>query len=254
MDPRVRLLVTMVLSCIALASRTGQEIILLFLFVAAVFSLSRTGPGTAWSGFRPFFYLLLFTVLLQLFLTPGRPIPWLPAPIPTVTYEGFLLALIVLSRLSAVILLSTHLVTTTSPLELSRSLGWSLGPGRRIGLPVDDLVLMLNLGFQFFPILLEESYNLRLALESRGISLRHHRFSYRLQALSAWVLALLTAAMERARRLALALEAKNYGQVGGLRLRFPAWRRESTAGLFLTAIGILCWSLLRLSTPADLFP
>jgi len=52
-------------------------------------------------------------------------------------------------------------------------------------------------------------------------------------------LALLTAAMERARRLALALEAKNYGQTGGLRLRFTAWSRESTGGLCLAAAGIL---------------
>lgn len=250
-DPRVRLLGTLVLSCLALASRSWVEIFLVYLFLAVLYALSRTGVRTAWSGFRPFFFLLLFTALLQLFLTPGRPLPLAGA---WISHEGLLLSLIVLLRLSAVILLSTHLISTTSPLELSRSLGWLISPGCRFGLPVADLVLLLNLGFQFFPLLLEESLNLRLALESRGISLRHPRLSFRFQALAAWILALLSAVLERSHRLALALEAKNFGHQERLRLRFAPWKPESSAGITLTLLCVVVWSGVRLSLPGRALP
>ncbi|MDB4285281.1 energy-coupling factor transporter transmembrane protein EcfT [bacterium] len=247
-DPRVRLLATMVLSCLALASRTWTELALVFLALTTVYGLSRTRWRTAWSGFRSFFFLLLFTAFLQLFLTPGKPLPGFSTSGGlTITYEGLRLSVLLLLRLSAVILLSTHLVATTSPLELSRSLGWFFLPGGRLGLPVGDLVLLFNLGFQFFPLLLEESQSLRLALESRGISLRHPRLSYRFQALTAWILALLTALLERAHRLAMALEMKNFGHRGILRLRFPSWGAESSAGLALTIISAALWVALRLS-------
>jgi energy-coupling factor transport system permease protein len=246
-DPRIRLMVTLLLSFLALASHSWPEILLLYICLAVLYSLSRTAAATAWTGFRPFAFLLLFTALLQIFLTPGRPLPFSGG---LVTHEGLLLSAVVLLRLSAVILLSTHLISTTSPLELSRSLGWAISPGRHFGLPVADFVLLLNLGFQFFPLLLEESQALRQALESRGISLRHPRFLYRLQALSAWILALLSSVLERSQRLAMALEMKNFGHQEQLRLRFPPWRRESTVTAVFALVSLFLWSGLRLIFPA----
>jgi energy-coupling factor transport system permease protein len=240
-DPRVRLLATLVLSGLALVSRSAAPMCVVYLLLAAIYCLSRTGWKTAWAGFRPFLFLLAFTFLLQVVFTPGRP----PAALESFPFfpsrEGLLLSLTIFLRLAALILVSTHLIATTSPLELSRSLGWVISPASRFGLPVADLILILNLGFQFFPIIVEESQNLRLALESRGISLRHPRVSMRFRALTAWILALLVSVLERSHRLALALEVKGFRGGGPARLRFPRWRGESTLGLAATAASIAAW-------------
>jgi energy-coupling factor transport system permease protein len=246
LDPRVRLLASLVLSALALASRSAPELSLVYLFLLGLYVCSATTAQTAWRGFRPFLVLLAFTAVLQLFFTPGTPLLLLGKSVPYVSYEGAALSLEILLRLAAVILVSTHLVSTTSPLELARSLGWFFSPLRKVGLPVADLVLVLNLGFQFFPIILEESRSLRLSLESRGISFRHPRLQLRFRALTAWILAVLTAVLERSQRLAVALEAKNFGKGSLLRLRFPAWAAVSTVALFITAAAAALWGLARL--------
>ena len=53
-----------------------------------------------------------------------------------------------------------------------------------LGIPVRDVTLVMALGFQFFPVLLDEGQQVRSALESRGVSLRHPRARLRARALA----------------------------------------------------------------------
>lgn len=243
-DPRVRLFFSILLSGLAIASSDWGRILLLLSAVLCVYCLSRTGLRTAWSGFRPFLFLLTFTAVLHLFFTPGRPLTDPGVLHLTATWEGLKLSAIILIRLSLAILVSAHLIATCSPQELSRSLGWSLAPAGRLGLPVADITLILNLGFQFFPVLLEESHNLRLALESRGISFRHRRLIFRLRALTSWILSLLTGVMERSFRLSTALELKQFNRQRRVPQRFPEWRVESSMALMISAVLVMTWFLL----------
>lgn len=246
-DPRVRLFFSLLLSTLALASSSFPEFSFVYLLTAVLYCTSSTPWDTAWRGFRPFLVLLTFTVALQLFFTPGEPVILGGRALPAVSLEGARLSLLVFARLAAVILVSAHLVGTTSPLELSRSLGWAFSPLGRTGLPVADFVLVLNLGFQFFPIILEESRGLRLALESRGITFHHRTLSFRFRALTAWMIAILFSTVERSQRLATALEVKNFGQGNRLRLRFPAWTPWSTAALAAAFVAAAAWCALRFS-------
>lgn len=249
-DPRVRLLLSLVLSGLALASRSFPEFAFVYLLLGGLYCASSTRWDTAWRGFRPFLFLLVFTVVLQLFFTPGGPVILFGRTLPAVSLQGVRLSLLVFARLAAVILVSAHLVGTTSPLELSRSLGWAFSPLARTGLPVADFVLVLNLGFQFFPIILEESRSLRLALESRGISFRHRTLSFRFRALTAWMLAILVSTVERSQRLAVALEVKNFAQGSRLRLRFPAWTAWSSTALLISFVAFAAWCSLHFSWAA----
>jgi len=238
---------SLALSALSLASATTGEFVLLYAALGTLYLFSGTGLRTAWSGLRPFFVLILFTAMLQVFFTPGTPVPGLEGGRIAVTEEGLRLFARILLRLVAVILVSANLVSTTSPLDLSRSLGWFLLPARRLGLPVNELVLTLNLGFQLFPLLLEESQSLRLALESRGISVRHHRLRLRLRATAAWVLAIFASVMDRTHRLTVALEVKGFGRSDRLRLRFPPRRGENLWILVSLPLVVALWLLLRSS-------
>jgi energy-coupling factor transport system permease protein len=229
-DPRARLLATLTVSAVLLAAARWPVFVVGFSALAALHLSSATPARAALAALRPFRFLLVFTLVVQAAFTPGRPL--LPGVLPGfLTVEGAQAAAAALLRLGGVIAASAHLVATTSPLELARSLGWAIAPAARLGAPVREITLVMALGFHFFPVLLDESRQVRGALESRGVSLRHRSLRLRARALLVWTLAVLFGMVERSARLATALEARGFALPRAPRHRFPAWRGESTVVL-----------------------
>ena len=240
-DPRARLLATLVVSAVVLAASSWVQIGCGLTVVASLHLASGTGPGAALGSLRPFRFLLLFTLVVQAGFTGGTPL--LPGQLPAaITVEGSQGAALAVLRLAGVIAASAHLVRTTSPLELARSLGWALTPTARVGVPVREVTLVMALGFHFFPVLLDESHQVRAALESRGISMRHPRLRLRARALLFWTLAVLFGMVDRSTRLAAALEARGFALPRRRGHRFPVWQAESTvlvtASLLLASAAI----------------
>lgn len=247
-DPRARLLATLVASGMVLSASTWAQVGFGMAAVVALHLMSGTGPGAALSSLRPFRFLLLFTLVVQAVFTGGTPL--LPGILPAaLTAEGCAAAALALFRLAGVIAVSAHLVTTTSPLELARSLGWAITPTARLGVPVREVTLVMALGFHFFPVLLDESHQVGAALESRGISLRHPRLRLRARALLFWTLAVLFGLVDRSTRLAAALEARGFALPRRGGHRFPQWRVESTlvvaASLTVVLVELLTFWLRR---------
>ena len=241
-DPRARLLATLVASAVILAASSWGQIGSGLMVVVLLHLSSGTGPGAALNSLRPFRFLLLFTLVLQVGFAEGTPL--LPGTLPrAMTIEGSTAAALALLRLAGVIAVSAHLVRTTSPLELARSLGWALTPTARLGVPVREVTLVTALGFHFFPVLLDESRQVRAALESRGISLRHPRLRLRARALLFWTLAVLFGMVDRSTRLASALEARGFALPRKQAHRFPSWRVGSTvlvAASLMLAMAAIC--------------
>jgi energy-coupling factor transport system permease protein len=226
-DPRARLLATLVVCALVLGASSWVQIGCGLAAIASLHLASGSGTGAAFSALRPFRFLLLFTLAVQAGFTVGTPL--LPGMLPgTITSEGCQAAGLAVLRLAGVIAVSAHLVRTTSPLELARSLGWALTPTAAVGVPVREVTLVMALGFHFFPVLLDESRQVRAALESRGISMRHPRLRLRVRALLFWTLAVLFGMVDRSTRLAAALEARGFALPRRQAHRFPAWRVEST--------------------------
>lgn len=226
-DPRARLLATLAVSAVLLASSRWPVSAAGFVALIALHAASGTRLRAALAALRPFRFLLVFTLVVQAVFTPGRPL--LPETLPDfLTVEGAQAAAAALLRLAGVIAASAHLVATTSPLELARCLGWAIAPSSRVGVPVREVTLVMALGFHFFPVLLDESRQVRGALESRGVSLRHPVFRLRARALLVWTLAVLFGMVERSTRLATALESRGFALPRAPRHRFPPWSAEST--------------------------
>ena len=226
-DPRARLLATLAVSGSVLAATSWGQLGFGLAAVAILHLASRSGPREAIGSLRPFRFLLLFTLVVQAGFTSGRPL--LPGVLPAAfTLEGGEAAALAMLRLAGVIGASAHLVRTTSPLELARSLGWALAPTARLGVRVNEVTLVMALGFHFFPVLLDESQQVRAALESRGISVYHPRLGSRARALLFLTLAVLFGMVDRSTRLGAALEARGFALPRTRGHRFPPWRREST--------------------------
>jgi energy-coupling factor transporter transmembrane protein EcfT len=240
-DPRARLLATLAVSGSVLAATSWVGLGCGLAAAAALHLASGDGPGVALAALRPFRFLLVFTLVVQAAFTGGTP--QLPGVLPAaLTVEGCAAAAQALLRLGGVIAVSALLVRTTSPLELARSLGWAIAPTARVGVPVREVTLVLALGFHFFPVLLDEGRQVRAALESRGISLRHARVALRLRALLVWTLAVLFGMVDRSARLAAALESRGFALPRAQRQRFATWGVESTV-LVAASVGVVALSV-----------
>ena len=226
-DPRARLLATLAVSGVVTAASSWRGIGCGLAATGGLYLASGSAPSAALAALRPFRFLLLFTLVVQAGFSGGTPL--LPGVLPAaVTLEGSVAAAQALLRLAGVIVASAHLVLTTSPIELARSVGWAIAPTARAGVPVREVTLVMALGFHFFPVLLDESRQVREALESRGISMRHPRPRLRARALLFWTLAVLFGMVDRSTRLAMALDARGFALPRSRGHRFPRWGTGST--------------------------
>ena len=92
-------------------------------------------------------WLLLFTLLMHLLLSPGHTLfgsRWL-------SYDGLFRGLFVCLQITVAVLTASLLTSTTNPERLASAFGWFLAPLKRIGCPVDGWLRQLTLVLHFIP-------------------------------------------------------------------------------------------------------
>lgn len=189
---------------------------------------------------RPLWWIILFTFAIHLFSTPGEEIGrlWLLAP----TWEGLARGVFISLRLALLILLSSLLTFTTSPLKLTDAMEALLSPFRRVGVPAHELAMMMTIALRFVPTLIEETDRIMKAQKARGADFETGGLLRRVQALVPILVPLFLSAFRRADELALAMEARCYrGGVG--RTQMKVLRATSldylAAALFLVLTALL---------------
>ena len=203
------------------------KIVLLFFFLLLIFfvenivgfALLTLGVGLlmVFSGIplimqlrsiRPVLLIVLFTFFVHLFMTPGAEAfrLW----IFTATWEGLARGSYIALRLVLLMLLSTLLTLTTSPLHLTDGLEALLSPLRRLGVPVHELSMMMTIALRFVPTLLEEMDRIMKAQKARGMDFEQGSIVRRVRAIVPVLIPLFLSAFRRADELALAMEARCY--------------------------------------------
>lgn len=72
-------------------------------------------------------------------------------------------------RLSLLIIGTSILTLTTSPLELTDGLEKLMSPFKKIGLPAHELAMMMSIALRFIPTLLDETDKIMKAQMARGV-------------------------------------------------------------------------------------
>ena len=171
LDPRVKLVGTFVylISLFVVDSFAGY--LLAGLFLAVMIMLSNVPFRYIVRGMKTIVFLLLITVVFNLFLTPGEVI-W-HAGIFKITREGLTFAIKMAVRLSLLILGSSIMTLTTTPTQLTDALESLLRPLKKIHVPVHEIAMMMSIALRFIPILMEETDKImkaqiaRMAMEAR---------------------------------------------------------------------------------------
>ena len=208
MDTRVKIVLLILYLALVFAIKDWLAYGILTASVFSLIIVSRTSLKMMLSSLKPILWLIIFMMVVHFVSTPGE-ILW-KKYIIIVTVEGVERGLYYSLRLVLLILISTLLTFTTSPLKLTDAIEALLSPLKKIGVPVHEFALMVTIALRFIPTLIEETDKIMKAQMSRGADFRTGNILTRLKALIPIMVPLFLAAFRRADELALAMEARCY--------------------------------------------
>lgn len=208
LDPRVKLAGTLlfIISLFLFSSFFGYVVAAVFLF--GTIKLSKVPLKFIVKGLKAIFVLLLFTVIFNLFLTPGTAIVAL-GPLK-ITWEGLRVAVFMAIRLVFLIIGSSLMTLTTTPNQLTDGMEKGLGVFKKFHVPVHEISMMMSIALRFIPILLEETDKIMKAQSARGADFESGNIIQKAKSLIPILVPLFVSAFRRANDLAMAMEARCY--------------------------------------------
>ena len=137
-----------------------------------------------------------------------------------ISEQGIAMGLQMAARLVFLILFSSLLTYTTSPIRLTDGIEHLLNPLRRFGVPAHELAMMMTIALRFVPTLIEETDKIMKAQQSRGADFTTGSIVSRLKNMVPVLVPLFLSAFRRADELAMAMEARCYrGGVGRTQMK-----------------------------------
>ncbi len=218
LDARVKLVLLLLLLIEVFVFSSGVCYGLMAVLTAVLLFSSGVSVRMVLRSLKPLWWIIIFTFVLHLFSHPGQELArvWHFA----ITQEGVAQGTLISLRLLLLILLSTLLTFTTSPLQLTDALESLLAPFKRIGLPAHELAMMMTIALRFIPTLISETDKIMKAQQSRGADFTTGNVVKRMKNMVPILVPLFLSAFRRADELALAMEARCYrGGQGRTRMK-----------------------------------
>lgn len=246
LDPRVKLFGTLVFLISVFVYRGIVGLAVVTLFLAGVIGVSRVPFRYMIKGLRAILILMLITALFNLFLTPGEVLVsfWKLK----ITEEGLISAVRMAIRLTYLILGTSLMTLTTTPNQLTDGLEKSLGPLRRLRVPVHEISMIMSIALRFIPILTEETDKIMKAQMARGASFDDGNIIKKAKSLIPLLVPLFISAFRRANDLAMAMEARCYhggeGRTKMKPLRYQGIDRAAYAVLILYLVLLIALRVL----------
>ena len=208
LDPRVKILgcLAIIISLFFIENFWGYLILGSLIMVSIIFS--KVHPKFVFRGLRPILFIIVFTLIIHLFMTSGEVI--YQVGFLKITSEGLIKGLFISCRLFILILTTSLLTLTTSPISLTDGLEKLLSFFRFIGMPAHEIAMMMTIALRFIPTLLEETEKIMKAQISRGADFESGNIINRTKSLIPILIPLFVNAFRRADDLAIAMEAKCY--------------------------------------------
>lgn len=208
LDPRVKIGGTLLYIISVFIYQSVWGYVLAAVFLGVVIKLSKVPFRFMVRGMRAILFILLITVIFNLFLTPGEIVfsVWKLK----ITKEGIKSAVFMALRLSFLIIGSSVMTLTTTPNNLTDGMEKMLRPLKIIKVPVHEVAMMMSIALRFIPILVEETDKIMKAQIARGADFESGNIFKRAKALVPLLVPLFISAFRRANDLAMAMEARCY--------------------------------------------
>ncbi|MGM0601881.1 MAG: energy-coupling factor transporter transmembrane component T family protein [Bacillota bacterium] len=240
LDARIKIIITAILIAALFMVDTFAGFGIFALFLLGSVLLSKLPVLKVVKGLKPILFLILLTLFIHVFLTGGGEVLWSWKFI-SIESNGVYTGFFMVTRIFLLIMFTSLLTLTTSPLKLTDGIEYILSPLKRFGVPASELSMMMTIALRFIPTLLEEADKIMKAQMARGADFESGNLIERAKSLVPLLVPLFISAFRRADDLALAMESRCYrGGEGRTRLHEMEYNYTDFIALFI----ILCLSVL----------
>lgn len=235
LDPRVKIVGTLffIISLFMFNSFIGYGLVTLFLAICII--LSKVPFSYMVRGLKAIVFLLLLTVIINMFMTPGDPLVTVWKI--TITKQGVRTAVFMGLRLMYLIIGSSLMTLTTTPNNLTDALEKLLRPLRVIKVPVHEIAMMMSIALSFIPILIDETDKIMKAQMARGADFENKNIIKKVKSYVPVLVPLFISAFRRAGDLAMAMEARCYrGGDGRTKMKPLKYHKRDAAAYLIIAL------------------
>ncbi|MBC5648609.1 energy-coupling factor transporter transmembrane component T family protein [Christensenella tenuis] len=240
LDPRIKILVALLFLVAVFVVRTMWGFLALALLFTLIIALAKIGPVTILRSIRPLLFIIIFTFVLNILFYSGQTIYWQWGFL-TISKEGIEKAVFIAIRLVLLIVATSLLTLTTSPMQLTDGMESLLSPLKKIKFPVHEMAMMMSIAMRFIPTLVEETDRIMKAQTARGAEFDSGNLLKKAKNMIPLLVPLFVGAFKRADELALAMESRCYhGDEGRTRMKVLHLKRMDVWALILMlAVSIL---------------
>ena len=150
LDPRTKILLTVVYIAMVFCVASPLWYVLPLGYVLLASKLAGLSGKQLLKSVKPLRFLLVLTFLLNLFFSTGTTV-WWQWGILKVTKEGVFTAVHFSMRLVFLVIGTSVLTLTTSPVALSDGIEMLLKPLKVVHFPAHELAMMMTIALRFIP-------------------------------------------------------------------------------------------------------
>lgn len=238
LDPRMKLFGTLLFIISLFVANNVWGYTVAFIYLGSVIIMSKVPIKFMLKGLKAIFIIIILTVILNLFFTTGEHLVYRLGRIE-IYEEGIYFAIFMAIRLIFLIIGSSILTLTTSPIQLTDGIEYSLNPLKKIKVPAHEIAMMMTIALRFIPILLEETDKIMKAQMARGADFESGGIVKRAKSLIPLLVPLFISAFRRADDLALAMEARCYrGGEGRTRMKQLRYSKYDLVAIIVLVVYI----------------
>ena len=219
MDARIKIIMTAVFIVMLFAANSVWGLLVGIAFTILTFIISKIPGKLMLKSLKPIVPIIIFTAILNLlFIRTGKA--YFEWKFLKITDEGVDTAVFMMIRIICLIVGTSLLTYTTSPIDLTDAIERLLSPLKKIKVPVHELAMMMTIALRFIPTLIEETDKIMSAQKARGADMETGSLIQKAKALIPVLIPLFGASFRHAEELALAMECRCYhGGEGRTRMK-----------------------------------
>lgn len=219
LDPRTKIIISILFIASLFIINKFVGYILVVAFLGAVIINAKVPLKFIFKGLKPILFLIIITAALNIFMVKGTEDTLLfQLGFLKVYLEGLRIAAFMALRLMFLIIGTSLLTLTTSPIELTDGIERLLRPiGKELA---HELAMMMTIALRFIPTLTEETDKIMKAQKARGADFETGNIVQKAKSLIPLLVPLFISSFRRADELAMAMEARCYrGGAGRTRMK-----------------------------------
>ncbi|MGG1398694.1 energy-coupling factor transporter transmembrane protein EcfT [Bacillus salipaludis] len=245
MDPRSKLIIIFLFVCIIFLANNWMTYALIGIYTFFMIGLSKIPVRFLYTGLKPIIWLVLFTFVMQLLFTKEGNLLFHIGPVK-VYEEGLRMGIFISLRFFFLILMTSLLTLTTTPIEITDGLETLLHPLKKVRFPVHEMALMMSIALRFIPTLMQETDKIMKAQIARGVEFSSGPIKERMKAVIPLLIPLFVSSFKRAEELAVAMEARGYrGGEGRTKYRQLSWNNLDSSQIVILVLLCILLILLR---------